>query len=160
MSSYTSATLPPIDDEDVSKAINALLASNWQQVSEDVKKQVQSVLSKGGPQAELLKDAWRAAEAVEKFCDKLEQMRMELDDQSHDGNVRGFSALCPVERLNVSQKLHLGLRSAWGIGDSKLRSLRLPLFGLNVRLQTSRIPSVPANEMYLHTKHSTGSRAT
>lgn len=89
MSSYTSATIPPIDDEDVSKAVNALLASNWQQVSEDVKKQVQAVLSKGGPQAELLKDAWRAAEAVEKFCDRLEQMRMELDDQSNDGNVRG-----------------------------------------------------------------------
>lgn len=118
MSSYTSATLPHIDDEDVSKALNALLASNWQKLPEEVKKDVQAVLSKGGPQSELLKDAWRAADAVEKFSDRLEQMRMELDDQSNDGNATKDTFAAALEAVKDRYDRYLG---SFGLDENWLR---------------------------------------
>jgi hypothetical protein len=106
MSSYTSATIPTIEDEHIRKALHGLLATNWSSLPHEVRDQVQAALSKGGPGSEILQDAWQAADAVYKFADKLVQMRMQLDDENTDGNVSG--SLTHVYQNGTGAKLEVG----------------------------------------------------
>eukprot|EP00271_Cylindrocystis_brebissonii_P008562 TRINITY_DN22949_c0_g1_i1.p1 TRINITY_DN22949_c0_g1~~TRINITY_DN22949_c0_g1_i1.p1 ORF type:complete len:246 (+),score=60.88 TRINITY_DN22949_c0_g1_i1:133-870(+) len=76
---------PPVEDPAISRAVNYLLANEWLEIEEDVRSEVESVLAqatddKDGKAA--LENAWSAAQAVEKFAEKLEFQRQALDELS------------------------------------------------------------------------------
>eukprot|EP00250_Pteridium_aquilinum_P010531 c19454_g1_i1 orf=203-871(+) len=77
------ARLPEIADSDVLQALRGLMAVNWLEISEEAKDAVEAALTKKTDDTagqEDLKNAWRAAEAVEKFSGTLVTIRMALDD--------------------------------------------------------------------------------
>eukprot|EP00249_Psilotum_nudum_P032145 c47328_g1_i1 orf=128-859(+) len=84
LSSDVSA-MPDISDPDVKKAFNILLAVSWSEISRETEDLVEAALSKTSDNIagqEALANAWRAAEAVEKFSGTLIALRMELDETS------------------------------------------------------------------------------
>lgn len=77
------ARLPEIADPDVLHALRSLMAENWLEISEEATDAVDAALSKKTDDTagqEQLINAWRAAEAVEKFSGTLVTIRMALDD--------------------------------------------------------------------------------
>ncbi|KAH7442543.1 hypothetical protein KP509_03G093400 [Ceratopteris richardii] len=79
------STLPDIADKNILHALKALMAVNWTEISDEAKDAVEAALTNSTSDnagLEKLKDAWRAAEAVEKFSGTLVTLRMCLDDMS------------------------------------------------------------------------------
>ena len=79
------AHLPSISDPDILHALRQLMAVNWTEISDEAKDAVEAAVTKKTDDAlglEELKNAWRVAEAVEKFSGILVSLRMALDDYS------------------------------------------------------------------------------
>ncbi|KAI5081992.1 hypothetical protein GOP47_0001735 [Adiantum capillus-veneris] len=77
------ANLPDIADTDVLRALKSLIAEKWTDIPEETEDAVEAALTKKTDDTagiEQLKNAWRAAEAVEKFSGTLVSIRMALDD--------------------------------------------------------------------------------
>ncbi|MCO5572308.1 hypothetical protein L7F22_026061 [Adiantum nelumboides] len=77
------ANLPDIADLDVLHALKRLIAENWSEIPEEATDAVEKALTKKTDDTagiEQLKNAWRTAEAVEKFSGTLVSLRMALDD--------------------------------------------------------------------------------
>ncbi|KAG0576804.1 hypothetical protein M758_2G036100 [Ceratodon purpureus] len=85
MSSDLSA-LPDIKDGGILKALHALLGANWTKVEPSVRDAVEASLKISSDDVvgkEALTDAWRAAEAVEKFGgNMLQELLLEITDLS------------------------------------------------------------------------------
>ncbi|KAG0565076.1 hypothetical protein KC19_8G161900 [Ceratodon purpureus] len=85
MSSDLSA-LPDIKDGGILKALHALLGANWTKVEPSVREAVEASLKSSSDDVvgkEALTDAWRAAEAVEKFGgNMLQELLLEITDLS------------------------------------------------------------------------------
>lgn len=76
--------LPTVNDPKIAKALNLLVAHPWLEIEEDVKQDVEKALTESSDEAGkvTLQTAWAAAEAVEAFGEKLEHLRMALDELS------------------------------------------------------------------------------
>lgn len=75
--------LPAVSDPEVLQALHRLLAVNWTEIPDEAEDAVETALTKKTDDTagqEELKNAWRAAEAVEKFSGTLVSLRMTLDD--------------------------------------------------------------------------------
>eukprot|EP00850_Spirogloea_muscicola_P018163 SM000163S02331 [mRNA] locus=s163:308927:310507:- [translate_table: standard] len=77
--------LPNVDDPDIRKALSQLLAATWSDIDEATQALVAKALAKHSSDdvgKEALASAWRSAEASETFIEKLEHIRLELDELS------------------------------------------------------------------------------
>ncbi|KAH7284600.1 hypothetical protein KP509_34G061800 [Ceratopteris richardii] len=86
--STTISKFPEVADADVLHALRLLIAVKWTEIPDEAKDAVEAALSKQSSDTagiEQLKNAWRAAEAVETFSGTLVSIRMALDD------LTGFS---------------------------------------------------------------------
>ena len=83
MSSDLSA-LPDIKDGGILKSLHALLGSSWTKIESSVRDAVETSLKSSSDDVvgkEALTDAWRAAEAVEKFGgNTLQELLLEITD--------------------------------------------------------------------------------
>ncbi|WCJ35393.1 Succinate dehydrogenase subunit 5 mitochondrial [Euphorbia peplus] len=81
--SEDSSHLPAIQDPDIHNAFKDLMASSWDEIHDTVIHDAKKALSKNTDDKsgqEILKNVFRAAEAVEEFSGMLMSLKMELDD--------------------------------------------------------------------------------
>lgn len=75
--------MPVIKDSEIERAFKDLMATNWDEIPPAVVEDVTKALSKNtGDKAaqDVLKNVFRAAEAVEEFTGIIMSLKMELDD--------------------------------------------------------------------------------
>ncbi|XP_065881186.1 succinate dehydrogenase subunit 5, mitochondrial [Euphorbia lathyris] len=75
--------LPAIQDSDIHNVFKDLMAASWDEIYDTVIHDVKKALSKSTDDKaaqEILKNVFRAAEAVEEFSGMLMSLKMELDD--------------------------------------------------------------------------------
>ncbi|GFP80125.1 uncharacterized protein at1g47420 mitochondrial [Phtheirospermum japonicum] len=75
--------MPVINDPEIERALNDLMATNWDELPPSVVHYVKNALSKNTEDKtaqDVLKNVFRAAEAVEEFTGIIMSLKMELDD--------------------------------------------------------------------------------
>lgn len=75
--------MPEIKDPEIKRAFMDLMATNWDELPPSVVEDVKNSLSKNSEDKnaqEVLKNVFRAAEAVEEFGDIIMSLKMEMDD--------------------------------------------------------------------------------
>lgn len=89
------SALPEIKDGDTLKSLHALLGTNWTKIDTSVREAVEASLKSSSDDVvgkEALTDAWRAAEAVEKFGgNMLQELLLEITDLSGGAGEVSFS---------------------------------------------------------------------
>ncbi|CAA0826623.1 Succinate dehydrogenase subunit 5- mitochondrial [Striga hermonthica] len=75
--------MPVIKDQEIERAFKDLMATNWDELSPAIVYDVKNALSKNTEDKaaqDVLKNVFRAAEAVEEFTGVIMSLKMELDD--------------------------------------------------------------------------------
>lgn len=75
--------MPEIKDSEIKRAFMDLMATNWDELPPAVIEDVKKALAKNSEEKnaqEVLKNVFRAAEAVEEFGDIIMNLKMEMDD--------------------------------------------------------------------------------
>lgn len=95
------SALPDIKDGDTLKTLHALLGTSWTKIEPSVENAVEKCLKSSNDDIvgkEALTDAWRAAQAVEKFGgNMLQELLLEITDLS--GGTGEVSILFLVNQL-------------------------------------------------------------
>ncbi|KDP38375.1 hypothetical protein JCGZ_04300 [Jatropha curcas] len=117
--------LPAIQDPEIKRAFKDLMAASWDELPDPLIYDVKNALSKktdDNAGQEILKNVFRAAEAVEEFSGILISLKMELDDSigMSGENVRPLSSEL-TKALSTVYERYSAYLDAFGPDESYLR---------------------------------------